>query len=168
MTALFIILGILLIAGGISCMCTPLLTFMNVGYFVVILIVVYGILGIISAIRYKRYGVGFVFSILSIIFGLCVLFIPQLMLFTDTIMVYMTAAWFVLFGIVTIINSVTITRLTGSGIWILQLILGILGILIGCYSFFHPMLMAVSLGVLMGIFFIETGITLIVSGCVRD
>ena len=149
-------------------MCTPLLTFMNVGYFVVILIVVYGILGIISAIRYKRYGVGFVFSILSIIFGLCVLFIPQLMLFTDTIMVYMTAAWFVLFGIVTIINSVTITRLTGSGIWILQLILGILGILIGCYSFFHPMLMAVSLGVLMGIFFIETGITLIVSGCVRD
>ncbi|MBU5462318.1 DUF308 domain-containing protein [Lachnoclostridium sp. MSJ-17] len=58
---------------------------------------------------------------------------------------------------------------TGSKVWILQFIFGILDVLIGCYSFFHPALMAVSLGVLIGIYFVETGFTLMFSGiALRD
>jgi uncharacterized membrane protein HdeD (DUF308 family) len=69
-------------------------------------------------------------------------------------------------GIVTIINSISMKKATGSGIWILSLIFGILDILVGCYSFFHPMVLAVSLGILIGIYFIETGLTLIFSSVV--
>ena len=166
MTVLFIILGILLVAGGVSCIFTPLLTFMNTGYFVVILILVFGVFGIIKAIVEKRFKVNFVFSILSILLGIVMLVFPNSLLFAEGVMLIVTAIWFVLMGIVTIINAVSVTKATGSKIWILQLIFGILAVLIGCYSFFQPMLMAISLGILVGIFFIETGFTLIFSSTV--
>ncbi|MBQ3418316.1 MAG: DUF308 domain-containing protein [Ruminococcus sp.] len=166
MTVLFIILGILLVAGGVSCIVTPLLTFMNTGYFVVILILVFGVFGIIKAIVEKRFKVNFVFSILSILLGIVMLAFPNSLLFAEGVMLIVTAIWFVLMGIVTIINAVSVTKATGSKIWILQLIFGILAVLIGCYSFFQPMLMAISLGILVGIFFIETGFTLIFSSTV--
>lgn len=164
MTVLFIILGILLVAGGFSCIFTPLLTFMNTGYFVVILMAAFGIVGIIKAIVEKRFGVNFVFSILSVLLGGVMMAFPQSLLFAEGIMLILTAVWFVLMGIVSIINSVSVTKATGSKLWILQLIFGILAVLIGCYSFFQPTLMAVSLGVLIGIFFIETGFTLMFTG----
>lgn len=168
MTVLFIILGILLIAGGFSCIFTPLLTFMNTGYFVVILMFFFGIVGIIKAIAEKRFGVNFVFSILSVLLGGVMLAFPNSLLFAEGVMLIMTAVWFVLMGIVTIFNSVKITKALGSKVWILQLIFGILAVLIGLYSFFQPALMAVSLGVLVGIFFIETGFTLMFSGIVAN
>ena len=169
MTVLFIILGILMVMGGFSCIFTPLLTFMQTGYFVVILILAFGIIGIIRAIVEKRFGVNFVFSILSVILGIVMLAFPGSLLLAEGVMLIMTAIWFVLMGIVTVINAVTVTKKTGSKIWILQLIFGILALLVGIYSFFQPMLMALSLGTLVGIFFIETGFTLMFSGViVRD
>ena len=145
-------------------MFTPLITFLSLGNFIVIMVFVYGIIGIIRAIKFKKFDVSCVFSILSVIFGIAVLFLPNILLITDTIILYMTAAWFVLMGIVQITIAVSITKKSGSGLWILQLILAILGILIGIYSFFQPAIMAVSLGVLIGMFFIETGFTLILGG----
>ena len=166
MTVLFIVLGILLIAGGFSCIFTPLLTFMSTGYFVVILMAAFGIVGIIKAIAEKRFGVNFVFSILSILLGIVMMAFPGSLLLAEGVMLILTAIWFVLMGIVTIVNAVSVTKAIGSSVWILQLIFGILAVLIGGYSFFQPMLMAVSLGVLIGIFFIETGFTLMFSGFV--
>ena len=161
MTVLMIVFCILMVACGFTCMFTPLLTFMDTGYFIVILVAVYGVIGIIRAIRAKHFGVNFVFSILSILFGIAVLVFPQLMLFADGVLIYMTAAWFVLQGIVNIMMSVTLTKATGSKIWILQLIIGIIGIMLGCYSFFHPAVLALSLGFLVGFYFMETGFALI-------
>ena len=164
MTVLFIILGILLVAGGFSCIFTPLLTFMNYGYFVVILMFIFGILGIIRAIASKKFGVNFVFDILSVVLGAVLLSFPDSLLLAESMMLTMTAIWFVMMGIVTIIDAISIKKLTSSGLWILPLIFGILDVLVGCYSFFHPMVMAVSIGVLIGIYFIETGFTLIFGG----
>ena len=164
MTVLFIILGILLVAGGFSCIFTPLLTFMNTGYFVVILMFVFGIIGIIKAIVEKRFGVSFVFDILSVILGIVMLSFPESLLFAEGVMLIMTAVWFILMGIITIVNAVSVTKAISGGLWILQLIFGILAVLIGVGSFFEPLRMAVTLGVLVGIFFIETGFTLMFSG----
>jgi uncharacterized membrane protein HdeD (DUF308 family) len=63
-------------------------------------------------------------------------------------------------GIVEIYTSVAISRKAGFSLWVLQLILGILAIIIGIYSFFHPAALAVTIGVLIGIFFIETGLSM--------
>ena len=45
MTVLSIILGVLLIIGGFSCMFTPLATFLSTGYFLAIMLLVYGAYG---------------------------------------------------------------------------------------------------------------------------
>lgn len=161
MTVLLIILGALMVICGASCMFTPLITFMDAGYFIVIMVAVYGVIGIVKSISEKRFGVDFAFSILSVIFGVSVLFFPKLMLLTDGLMIYFTAAWFVLQGIVSVYMSLTLTKATGSKLWIFQLIFGILGVLLGCYSFFHPMLVAISIGFLIGFYFIETGFAMI-------
>ena len=77
MTVLSIILGILLAAAGFSCLFTPLLTFLGASVFIAIIMIVYGISGIINAAHNKDYSVNFVFSIISLIFGICILFIPD-------------------------------------------------------------------------------------------
>ena len=71
-------------------------------------------------------------------------------------------------GIVSIVQSLAVTRKSGSKVWIFQLIIGILAVLVGILSFFQPMIMAVSIGILISIFFIETGLTLIMGGAAEQ
>lgn len=167
MSVLFIILGILMMMCGFSCLFTPLLTFMSAGYFIVILVLVYGVFGIARAIANKKFGVNFAFSILSVIFGVVVLFFPSLMLLSDSILLYLTAAWFILLGIVNIYAAVMLKK-SGSKVWIAELIFGILAILVGLFAFFQPMFMAISIGVMISIFFVETGITMLITGVAKD
>ncbi len=163
MSVLFIILGILLVIVGFSCIFTPLLTFLGAGYFILILVGVFGVLAIVNACTSKKYGINFVFGILSVIFVVIMLFFPNTVLVADGLMLYLTAAWFILMGIVTIVNAVAETKPAGSGMWVLQLIFGILSVIVGIIAIFHPMFMAISIGVLIGIFFIDTGLTLMFS-----
>lgn len=164
MTVLFIIFGILMIACGFSCMFTPLYTFLRMEYFIVILMLVFGIVGIIKSIAGKRFGVSFVFDILSVILGIVLLVFPGTLLFAESVSLIITAIWIMMMGIVTIFDSIKYTKPLGGGMWILQLIFGILAILLGAYSFFNPLLLAISFGIMIGIFFIETGFTLMFSG----
>lgn len=144
-------------------MFTPLLTYIDMGYVVVILIFIFGIIGIIKSIVEKRFGVNFVFSILSVVLGGVMLAFPKTMIYSLKIMLIVTAFWIIMMGIVTIFNSVLVTKAGGSGLWVLQLIFGILGILVGFYSLFNPMLLAITEGILIGIYFIEAGFTMIFS-----
>ena len=164
MTVLFIILGILMIISGISFMATPLITFISSGYVIAIMALVYGITGIIRAITRKEYGLIFVFDILSALLGILVLFIPQLTLLIDSANLVIFAIWFIVMGVISIINAVTVTKATGSGLWVLQLIFGILGILLGIFSFSQPLVSALTIGIMIGIYFIEVGITMIITG----
>lgn len=164
MTVLFIIFGVLLIMSGFSFLFTPLLTFLSYGYFIVILVLVYGILGIVNAIRFKKFGLNFVFSIISVIFGIAAMFYPDLSMVTDTVLVYATAIWFILMGIVQMVTSIKITKKLGSGVWVFQLIFGILAIIIGIISCFQPIIMAASIGMFISFYFIETGFTMIFAG----
>ena len=123
-----------MIICGFSFMFTPLITFMDAGWFIVILVAVYGLIGLIKGISEKTYGVRFVFSVLSVIFGIAVIFFPRLMLLADGVLIYMVAVWFVMQGFVSVFTAVNVTKRLDSGLWILQLIFGILGILLGCYS----------------------------------
>lgn len=166
MTVLFIILGIMFISGGMSCIFTPLLTFMEYGYFVVILMTVFGLVDIIKSIVEKRFGVNFVFGILSVVLGGVMMAYPEKLIIAQSAMLIATAVWFVLMGAVTIISSIGITKATGSKIWILQLIFGIFDVMVGICSLINPIVLAVSIGVMIGIYFIETGFTLIFSSIV--
>lgn len=57
-----IVLGILLVLGGFSCLFTPVMTFVNVGYLLIILFFVYGIAAIARAIAAKSDGAMLIFG----------------------------------------------------------------------------------------------------------
>jgi len=162
MNILMIVLGILLILCGGSCIFTPMLTFMQSGYFLVALLLIYGIAGIIKAISSKEYGANFAFSIISVIAGIIVAFVPGLKLMTDGILLYIMAIWFIIQGIVSLTASIKFKGAAGGKKWIWGLIFGIIGILLGLYSMFHPLLLAFTTGILIGVYFIESGINMIV------
>ena len=166
MSVLFFILGLLLVIGGFSCIFTPLLTFMSLGYYVVILILVIGIVGVIKSIVEKSFGLNFVFSILSVLLGVVMLAFPGSLLFAEGVMLTMAAIWYVVMGIVTIVDAIKVTKKLGSKLWIPQLIFGILAILIGAYTFFNPMLLAIAQGIQIGVFIIDAGFTLMCSSVV--
>ncbi len=167
MTVLLFILGFILVSSGFSYIFTPLSTAIAAGYFVVILMFVFGIVGIIKAIVNKKFGVDFAFSIISVILGIIMLSFPGSLLFAESVMLYISAAWIIMLGIVNIYTAMIVKK-SGSKIWIAELIFGILTILIGIFSFVYPLFMAIWIGVMVGIFFIDTGITLIVSAFARD
>ena len=162
MNILMIILGILMILCGGSCIFTPVLTFLQMGYFLAILLLVYGIAGIIRAIASKEYGTGFAFSIISVIAGIVIVCVPGLALMTDGLLLYMMAGWFILQGIVSLILSIKFKGAAGGKKWIWGLVLGIIGILLGIYTMFHPMILAFTTGILIGVYFIESGISMII------
>ena len=166
MRVLSIIFGVMMVIFGIVCMIfEPVRTALSLNYFFVILVAVYGVVGIIESASAKSFGVGFVFSILSVLYAVALLCFPMLMVLTDAVLIYMVAGWLVVQGIVSIYAAIQVKKMSGSKVWIFQLIFGILGILVGIYSFFHPILFALTItwlvGVLIGAFFIQSGFSMI-------
>ena len=160
-----IILGVIMAICGISCICTPVMTFMETGYFLVILLLVYGIGAIVRAVMGKEYGLPFLFGILSLILGIVIMVVPGLKLMTDGMLVYIMAVWFILQGVVGIFVSLKQKKLVDGKGWIWTMVLGVIGVLVGIYSLMHPLLMAFTIGILVGVYFIESGINMIVMGC---
>ncbi len=162
MKIFMIIIGVLMALCGISCMCTPVITFLEAGYFLVILLLVYGISAVIKAVVRKEFGIPFLFGILSVILGVVIMVVPGLKLMTDGMLIYIMAVWFLMQGVVSIFMSFRQKKLAQGKGWIGTLVLGILGVLLGMYSLAHPVLLAFTFGVLVGVYFIESGINMIV------
>ena len=58
------------------------------------------------------------------------------------------------------VNSRGVSKGWGWGLFV-----GILGIIAGLYSFAHPVLTAVTAGVLIGFYFVQAGFDMIALGC---
>lgn len=166
MMILSIILGILMIITGACCLFTPLTTYLATGYFMCVMLLFYGIAGLVYYFKKKGNVLKVVVSVLAIIVGLISLFLPGTTLVFDTVMIYMTAAWFLVMGIVSIVVAFKVRKV--EKYWFLGLISGILGVVMGIYSFLHPQMLALSSGMLIGFYFIETGISLIAMSIVMD
>ena len=162
MSVLNIILGILLVIGGFSCMFTPFATFLSAGYFITILMLVYGVFGLVRFFKKESGVLDLVVSILAIIVGVICLVHPFESLAVDKFILYLIAAWLLVQGLVTIIMAFTV-RGEQKG-WFWGVIVGALAILAGIYSFAHPFFTAVTEGVLIGLYFVEAGFDMIVKG----
>lgn len=162
MKVLTIILGVLLTICGVISLASPEATFIETGYVVAIMLLVYGIIGIIAVIS-RRVRPAFLWaSIPAVVIGVISLFFPNDTMNIHVVLVYLLAVWFVLQGISSMYMSVRV-RFFDRG-WFLGLIMGILSICLGIYTALHPTLGAFTIGVLVGIYLIEAGIDLIVIG----
>ena len=160
MVVLSIIVGVLLIIGGCACMFNPGVTFLTSGYLIAILLLVYGIVGIINVIRKYAHPMELLMHIPAIIIGVIAIIRPGSTLVLDTMLVYFLAIWFIIQGIVSICVSVQ-ARKTKIG-WYWGVVLGILALLLGIYTCFHPMVSALAIGILIGFYLIDAGINMIV------
>lgn len=162
MKVLTIILGVLLAICGVVCLTSPEATFIETGYVVAIMLLVYGVIGVIAVIA-RRVRPSFLWAAIpAIIIGVISLFFPSDKMNIHIVLVYLLAVWFVLQGISSMYMSIRV-RYFDRG-WFLGLLLGILSICLGVYTALHPTLGAFTIGVLVGIYLIEAGMDLIVIG----
>lgn len=168
MNIVIIILSILLILGGIACITTPLVTFFEIGYIVMFLLIVYGVMAIVKAVSEKKYGIDFVFGILSVIAGVVAAILPGITLSTDMMLLMIAAVWLIVQGIMSVTMALQLKKSSEGKKWIWGLVLGILGIILGVYSFIHPIVLAFTMGMLLGIYFIESGLSMIFMTTQKD
>lgn len=164
MKVLTIILGILLIIGGIFCIATPGSTFLSIGWLVGLGFLLAGIDEIVMywSRRYLRSGWALAGGILTALLGGFLLFNSWANFFADMVILYMTGAFLILAGIFRIVTAVQSRHLSHTWGWMLAL--GILTILVGGYSLFHPTVAAIALGWLIGFYVILAGIEMIQLG----
>ena len=165
MSVFMIIMGILMVICGIVCVATPLLTTFSLMYFFMILLFVTGITFLIDSIRF-RFVPGIILAILSLILGGFIVFSPSMSFVTETILLYIMAGWFLVRGIFGLVNVIRMRKEIGGGFFVLGLIVSILVIIAGIYSFIHPVLFAGALGIMASFYFIVEGIDLIAAGCI--
>ncbi len=162
MTVLSIILGILLVIGGFSCMFTPLATFLYTGFYLALLLLVYGVVGVVRFVKKEAGVLELIVSILAIPAGLIAMFRPGGTLVFDGFVLRLIAAWLLVQGVAAIVLGFMAKGERGG--WFLGVIAGVLGIIAAFISFTHPVLTAATAGFLIGFHFVETGFNMIVLG----
>ena len=161
-TILFTVMGVLTIIGGISMLATPLLTYLGTGPCIIMLFFINGIVGVVHGFFEHRFDKSFFLAVLSLILGIIGLTVPGIAEMNNSILLYMAAGWFILHGVFTIINAIAGRK--EGGMKILSIVLGVVAIILGIYSIAHPAVLAVSLGILISFYFIESGIDMILIG----
>ncbi len=164
MAVLSIIVGAIITVGGIICFFTPFATFMAAGYIIGIMLFIYGIIALIRSIQ-KRAGVpAYVTSALAIFVGFLAVFRPGGTLVIDILILVFIAIWFIVQGATSI--YISIKRRKELPGWGFGLASGIFGLAAGVLSFIFPQVEMFAVGILMAIFLIEAGISLITVGSI--
>ncbi|MBQ9009278.1 MAG: DUF308 domain-containing protein [Clostridia bacterium] len=164
-TILYTIMGVLTVLGGLAMLATPLLTFMSTGYCIVALFFFMGVLGIVRGISEKNYDKDFFFSILSLLLGIIGFLVPGIASMSNSVLLFMAAGWFIIHGVMSIVSGLEIKKQGGETFaMVISIILGVLEVIMGVYSFAHPIILALSLGFLLAFYFIETGVGMIFTG----
>ena len=158
-----IVRGAIAIVFGVVALIWPLQTAVTLAILVGIFALVDGIIDIIDAIRFRGSpGVGLrVFlGIVSLLFGLLVLFWPHISL---ALLAIFVAIWAILIGALQIIANVSLRKESGRS-WVSGVIAGAIGVIFGIVVLITPKAGVITLIWLLGIWAIIFGIILIVLG----
>lgn len=142
-------------------MVTPIITVLELGYFLAFLLLVFGIASIVKSVSNHEYKLDFVFGILSVILSIIIMLVPGLKAMTTGMLLYIMAGWFIVQGIVSIYRAIKIKKINSGSKWIWGVCSGVLCILMGIYSAIHPLVLALTMGLMVGLYFIVSGIDMI-------
>lgn len=169
MSVVCVILGIIMIIGGIACFFTPIATALAAGYIIGILLLVFGIFGIIKAITDKGDALDWVLSILAIIVGIFSVVRPNIVyvgsdgsLQVDSLLVYVFIIFFLIEGVIQICIAFKSKAVNPN--WYVNLIAGIICVVVGIIFLARPMVAAVTIGFLVAFIFFSAGASLIALG----
>lgn len=167
------IFGVLSIFAAIYCIFYPGVTFLNSGWIITILLGVWGICSICdyAAKRGKQNkskneavmgALGLVAGIAAAAISVFAMFIPSIHIILDIIILWIFSFWLIIGGIVSIISSYK-ARNSGSKSLIITMICSILVVIAGIYGIFNLIVVAQTIGLLIGILLMVYGIRLIIS-----
>lgn len=155
-----ILIGCLVIISGVSALFTPAKTFLSLAWIIGIMLMIHGLSNAISYFterKTKQHNIlFFINGILTFIIGMVLLSNAFIYVFTELILIYMFAGWLVITSILQI--KIAMDQKKSGKKWMAVLFAGLLSLVLGVYSFFNPGLLALSIGVLMGMWFISIGI----------
>lgn len=164
MKVVTIIAGVILCITGIYCLVTPGITFLSIAFVLGCVMLFSGVSGIINYVTKRKSGEvsgwvlaeGVVTTVLSLL-------ILSNQLITDALLPYFFGGWIILSGVFRIFAAMGIKKIGGPG-WGWILALGILSVLFGIYALVHPLVAALTLGLLVGLVVLMQGINLISLG----
>ena len=165
-----IIFGVLMICTGIACMVTPTTTYSMLGYIIGVGMIFDGIGSIFafSGMRGGKNGWLLAGGILSLIFGMWIVSSDALQQDLNVFFAYYIAVWMLVRGILILVYAGRVLRFhknlgtTKLGThWWIATILGALMVVLGILSLIKPVVTVVSVGILMGLSVLLTGIELV-------
>ena len=150
--------GILILVLGIWMLFTPFVDFIGAAIYISIAMLIAGIAEIAtfcSAGKGNRSGWLLANGILSAVLGLWLVF-GRGMLVMVTVLPYMFAFWFMFLSISRLFESFK-EKENGYKFWLLSLLFGIFGTILGASLIFHPLLSALIAGYLVAFIIIIRG-----------
>ena len=171
MKILAIIMGVLLAIGGFYCVAAPVATYEALIWLFAIGIIVDGVTRILVWNEQRKAGVasGWTLAggILSIILGILLLSNIALNIITGVFLAYVIAIGMVVGGITRIVAAFQIRNagpFAGQSSWVAILILGLLTTAVGIWFVINPGAVVITVGFLMGLSIIFSGVALVVAG----
>ena len=174
---LLIILGILTVIGGMWCAATPGLTYLSMVWVIGFVMFFHAIEEMVTYSDRKALGFAngwnLCGSILAFICGLLIIISAKAEFLTGVALLYYLFFWLIFAGVFGIMAAFNLKKHTGSeipavataaGKWWVGVIFGILMIIAGCLGFAHPLLAAISIGLIVGFEIIVTGVNLVIAG----
>ena len=156
---LWLISGILLIACGIYVLFHPTQTLLSIAALLGSVMLFSGIFSVAAYCTQKSelFGANWILfdGILDIVLGVLLLIYP-VSAFVASVFLMLMSLWIIFKGVTVILNA-SAARKFDSG-WYLLLIVGIVLTLFGILSLFKPIVAAVTISIILGVFLISDGI----------
>ncbi len=176
MRVLSIILGILLIVGGVMSIVNPTAMTRDLGLLMGLYILVHGVGSLINHYRFRflSEGWGIAGAILSVLLGALLMTSGYLQMLTNLVIVFVAGLWMLAAGVVLMATAVKLARAGRSASWeqpslgwLWLLFLGLMLMVLGVLAYAHPIAGVVTIGTLLGVYVIASGVHLIAMSCCR-
>lgn len=171
MTVLMIIFSVLMILCGINCLVTPMETFSALGWIAGVSIIVAGVSAVCryAAGRSGRSVWELVGGVAGILVGVLVTVNSFAQFAANLVIAYAAALWLVVYGIGGMAEALTLKDRNQAlpdayrtASWLVVMLLGLLTTVLGVVCVFQPMITALSVGLLIGVSILVSGIKTLV------
>ncbi|GHV30643.1 hypothetical protein FACS1894167_11810 [Synergistales bacterium] len=151
-------------AGGGYCIVKPGATFLGAGWMVSVLLLVSGADSIAVYFAHKDESTlwELVCGIVTVLAALILLSNGWAQLFTDIVLIYIFAGWMTLVGVLRVMAALKLKSAEFSWGWVMTF--GVLSLMVGGYSFLHPVVAAFTIGFLIGVWILTHGLNMIAFG----
>lgn len=155
-----VILGVLMIILGVYGVFHPVRFFASLGWMIGLAVMFAGFDGLGTWLAMHKTKAASVWdlllAILSIVFGVMLLFNVWMRIMTDEMLLVLFSVWIAMYGVMRIFNAVK----QKPKLWGLLVVLGVALIILALVSLAHPLITALSIGMCVAMNFMFQGINI--------